>query len=189
MFIQRQRIRLLCAVLILGMLVSVSLGESVASEPETDTKILLTSRFILWDSNEKMIDPIFDIHILYFNSTFNNTGYYQIRINEYQYNGTVMNYTLVHIVLNNTEMINQLSVSINNHTVYTVNNIIVITGMSQNSIRRIVSDWLISLNPLEWKAKEWNIFFAVIVASLLTVPLALRYARVYNKRKGVTVVK
>jgi hypothetical protein len=171
------------------MLVSVSFGESVASDSDSDTKILLTSRFILWDTNEKMIDPEFKIHIVYQNETYNNTGYYKITINQDTYNGTVNNFTTVHILLNNTEVINQLSVSINNHTVYTVNYIVVISGVSKSNVRRSVSEWLISLNPLEWRSKEWNIFFAVIVASFITVPLALRYAKVYRKRKGVVEVK
>ena len=174
--------------LALGFLV-IGCNWSIASQPITETKILLTSRFILWDANEKMIDTNFDIHILYFNSTNNNTANYEINIDNNIYTGIVVNYTYIHIQLNNTEKINSIIININNNTVFSEKNIHVISGISFDSVRRAVSEFLISLNPFEWSAKEWNIFFSVIVASLIMLPISLRLVKYYKKKHGVRVIK
>lgn len=183
-----RRLNLYFVGLAIGLLVIGSFG-SIASESNTDTKILLTSRFILWDTNEKMIDPNFDIHILYFNYTNNNTANYEIIIDNEKWDGIVINYTTVHIYINNSDKINSIIININNNTVYTVNDIVVITGLSGNNVFRAVSEFLISLNPFEWSSKEWNIFFGVVIASLLTLPISLRFVKYYKKKFGVTVIK
>ena len=183
-----RRLNLYFVGLAIGLLVIGSFG-SIASEPITDTKILLTSRFILWDEEEKMIDNNFEIHILYFNYTNNNTGNYEITIDNEKFEGIVINYTSIPIYINNSDKINSIIIKVNNNTVYTVSNIYIIKGVSGKSVWKGISEFLISLNPFEWSAKEWNIFFSVVIASLISLPISLRFVKYYKKKHGVRVIK
>jgi len=165
------------------------IGESIASNPIAETKIYFTSRFILWDENEKMIDNHFQIHIHFKNETLNDTAYYNIRIDDLIYNGTFQYYESISINITDKQILSMIDISINNRSIYTVYGVTVISGVTKSNIERSISEFLISLNPLEWKEKEWNIFFAVIVASILTIPIALRFVKYFRAKRGVSEVK
>ena len=188
MYIWRQPVFILGVVLVIGFSFLGFSGVAV-SEPIDDSKIILTSRFLLWDTNEKMIDSDFHIHMFYYNYTYNDTVSYDIRLNQLTYNGTFQYYKDIHIDLNNTERITNLKITFNNETVFDEYDIMVVNQITGSSIQKAISEWLISLNPAEWTAKEWNIFFGVIVASLISIPISLRFIKIYRKRKGVTVVE
>jgi len=177
-------------VILIGMLVLGSINfNTIADNPDSNTKIILSSRFILWDINEKMIDNDFDINIFYFNKTNNNTAYYNIKVDELNFNGTFENFISISINLTNKEIINIIEVSINNITVFNQHYIIVMEGITGSSVKRGISEFLISLNPFEWQAKEYNIFGSVLVASLIGVFISLKTVKYYRNKKGVSEVK
>ena len=162
--------------------------ESVASNPVADTEILLTSRFILWDEFEKMIDNDFKIHIIFENETSNHTAYYEVLINDLNYSGMVEHYTVIDVSLNNTE-IASIIINIDNITIYQVYDLIIIEGFTGGHVKRGLDEWLISLNPLEWSNFQWNIFFSVVSAFIVSIFVSLKLVKYYRKRKKVTVVK
>lgn len=188
MYKWRLPVIVLSVVLVMGLLL-VGFSGMVASEPINDSKIILTSRFILWDSQEKMIDKSFVIHIVYHNYSNNHTATYNIDIDELHYNNSFTYYTTIPINLTNKEIINSIVIQVNNITVFNEHYIIIMEGITGNSVKRGISEFLISLNPFEWQAKEYNIFFGVIVASLISVFIALKSVKHYRKKKGVSEVK
>ena len=165
------------------------LGINVNANPISDSKVILTSRFILWDKYEKMIDNNFTLHLFYNNNTINNTAYYNITLDEYYYSGFIDTYKSFDFNFSNREIIMKITVKIENQTVFSANEIIIVEGITQSHVKRGISEFLISLNPLEWKSKEWNIFYAVIIASLISIVIALRMVRYYKIKKGVTEIK
>lgn len=188
----RQSVKQLVMVMLIGLLVFSSINFSfnaIADNLDSDTKIILSSRFILWDKNEKMIDNNFNINIIYYNITNNHTTNYDISVDELKYNGTFQYFISIPINLTNKEVINSIIVIVNNKTVFNINYIIIMRGITGNSVKRGISEFLISLNPFEWEAKEYNIFFGVIVASLISVFISLRTVKHYRKKKGVSEVK
>lgn len=193
MFINgRWRVKTLCVrvvglILIFGLLASVLGGRAIA-QSDVSTKVILESRFILWDTNEKMIDPHFYINIFYYNWSDNSTAWYlvnvdgDVRVGAFQYETTLEYY------LNNTEMISSISVMVNNKTVMTANTIFITEGITQAGIHRVTRPFTINLTPWEWNAMEWNIFYAIVTASLLSIIMAYRGVRYYRRKKGITEI-
>ena len=162
---------------------------AIADNLNSDTKIILSSRFILWDETEKMIDNDFNINIFYYNEPNNHTAFYNIYVDELNYNGTFQYFTFISVNLTNKDIINSLIVKVNNETVFNENYIIIMTGITGNSVKRGIEEFLISLNPFEWEEMEYNIFFGVIIASLISVFISLRTVKYYRVKKGVREVK
>lgn len=188
MYNRRLPVIVLSVVLVMG-LSFLGFSGMVASEPNSDSKIILTSRFILWDLHEKMIDDSFVIHIIYQNYSNNHTTTYSIDIDELHYNNSFQYYTTVPINLTNKEIINSIVIQVNNITVLNERTIIIMSGITGNAVIRGISEFLISLNPFEWQAKEYNIFFGVLVASLISIFISLKTVKHYRKKKGVSEVK
>ena len=176
-------------VLVLVLLVSGLPGRAIGDGLDPNTKIIITSRFVLWDSTEKMIDPIFTIHMFYFNITNNHTAFYVIRINENTYPGIFQVNKSIDFNINYTDVILLIQVDINNETVLSASNIYVTDGITQGGIRRIREPFGITLTPWEWSAKEWNIFFGIFSASLLSILVGYRMVTKYRKHRGVIEIK
>lgn len=186
----RQSVKQLGIVMLIGLLVLGSINfNAIADNPNSNTKIILSSRFILWDENEKMIDNDFNINIFYYNITNNHTANYNIKVDELKYNGTFQYFISIPINLTNKEIINSIIVIVNNKTVFNANTILIMEGITGSSVKRGIDEFLISLNPLKWKEMEVNIFAGVIVASLISVFIALRTVKYYRVKLGVREVK
>lgn len=188
----RQSYKLYVMVILIGLLVLGSINFSfnaIADNPNSDTKIILSSRFILWDANEKMIDNNFHINIYYYNISNNHTANYNIYVDELNFNGTFQYFKSIPINLTNKEIINSIVVKINNETVFNANYILIMEGITGRSVRRGFDEFLISLNPLDWEAKEYNIFFGVIVASIISIFIALKTVKHYRVKRGVREVE
>ena len=112
-----------------------------------------------------------------------------INVDELNYNGTFQYFISIPINLTNKEIINIIIVIINNKTVFNVNTIIIMERITGKSIKRGLDEFLISLNPFQWQEMEYNIFFGVIVASLISVFIALRTVKYYRVKLGVREVK
>jgi hypothetical protein len=162
---------------------------AVAELPDSDTKVYLTSRFILWDKYEKMIDDRFDIHIHYYNDSDNYTFYYEIIVDNNIKSGYSSYYKSMNINVNDSDYINNLEVKINNETVFSGYDIVVITDIKQDQIERVDDSWLISLNPMEWRNKEWKIFFAVICSGIVSMVISFTTVKAYRKFKGVKKIE
>lgn len=190
MYRVRQSCKLFVMVMLIGLLVLGSINfNAIADNPDSNTKIILSSRFILWDEKEKMIDNDFNINIYHYNITNNHTANYNIYVDELHYNGTFQYFISIPINLTNKEIINNIRILINNLTVFNVNYILIMEGITGKSVKRGIDEFLISLNPFEWEAKEYNIFFGVIVASLISVFIALKTVKYYRVKRGVREVE
>jgi hypothetical protein len=192
---QRRKLKNRNHILILGTLLMIILAigynnlKSVAGQSIVDSQILITSRFILWDENEKMIDTKFNINIIYLNQINNNTAYYNITIDNDYYSGIVDKFISIPINASNKSNIGLIMIKVNNETVFTENNIQVLTGVSGKSVSRGLSEYLISLNPFEWRTKEFSIFYGLLVSFFLSIFFAYNLAKYYKKRKGVSEIK
>lgn len=189
MYRGRQSVKQLGMVMLIGLLVLGSINfNAIADNPDSNTKIILSSRFILWDETEKMIDNDFNINIFYYNITNNHTANYNINVDELKYNGTFQYFISIPINLTNKEVINSIIVIVNNRTVFNENYILIMDSITGKSIKRGIDEFLISLNPFEWQEMEYNIFFGVIIASLISVFIALRTVKYYRVKRGVREV-
>lgn len=149
----------------------------------------IESRFMLWDSNEKMLDENFNIHIFYINETNNNTFHYYIRIDNDIYTNVTTYHYNVSIHKNSRDIINVLEIRINNETILFANNIKILSGVSESGIRRSVSDYLISLSPFEISSKLKNVFYSSIVGAILGLFLAFRIIKKYRAKYGMIIIE
>jgi len=159
-----------------------------AENPNTSTHIFIESRFKLWDSNEKMIDENFQIHIVYTNISHNNTFSYYIQINNEIYNGTTNYYYFLDIHLNNGENINTLLIKINNETALHETNIKIIGGVSGSGIKRSIEPFTISLSPFQWNLAERNIFYSVIIGAIISIFFGFRIVKFYRAKNGIHII-
>lgn len=192
MFIrQRQHKGILVILLVVmgGLQVSVLSHYAVADDIATGSYTFITSRFILWDTTEKMIDPTFNINMVYINNSNNHTAYYEIKINDMEYNGSFEMFYTQNITLNNTENIMLFEVKINNITTISAEDINVIKGVNKRGISRSRQPFTINLSPFEWEAMEWNIFLSICTASLISIFIGYRLVLRYRKIRGVREVK
>lgn len=164
-------------------------GFSANAKPITISNFYIESRFILWDDNEKMIDNDFTIHLYYINESNNNTGFYKVIINNDIYNDTFNTYSFINIHMNNNDIINIFKIEINNETLLDIKNIQIISGIDGHGIKRTVSQYVISLSPFEWTAKERNIFLSFIVSTIISMVMAFRLLKYYRKKNGVKIIK
>lgn len=133
-----------------------------------------------------MLDPDFSIHLFYINQTNNNTASYSIMMDgqtvsqgAFRFNKTV------DLHLNNTDMIGLLTVTVNNATVLSASTIFITEGITQAGIRRVSEPYTIKLLPWQWSGLQWNIFYGVVTASLLSLVMGYRLVRWYRKQRGV----
>jgi len=175
--------------LAIGMLLSGLGGVAVAAEPGGDPTVWLNSRFILWDNYEKMIDSNFTIVLSLVNESRNHTGYYEIQVDNLYYNGTFQYLETFPFDLENVTSIGLMLVRVDNETLISAQNVIVRNGVTTNQIYNPGDPWLVSLNPMEWRAKEWNIFFSVVTAALVSVIIAYRLVTKYRRYSGHRVIE
>lgn len=192
MFIRNQQHKqqryFLIGMLVLGMLVS-GVPYAVGELPDNDTNINLTSRFILWDTNEKMIDNKFSIEITNFNISNNFNFSYRITVNDNVRSGTDQYYHIEDYNINDTDIINNIEIIVNNVSVFNAHNIVIITDFSGNRISPKPYDYSDWINPFTWNRQKWQIFFAVITGSIISILISFRIVKRYRKYKGVKEIK
>lgn len=176
-------ILMLVAVSIFGNFVSAQANPNIAT-----STIFIDSRFKLWDTNEKMLDAQFNITIVYFNSSSNNSAYYKIDVDNNISEGYFKNSTKKQYFINQT-MIHYLKIFINNKTVYETTNIIITNQISKSLIDYANNQWTINLSPFEWTQKERNIFSAAVIGALMCLLIAYRITTKYKKSKGIQTFK
>ena len=188
------RLKIVMLLIVFLMIVSGFNSSSVVSQdileyPEAIT--IISSRFMLWDSNEKLIDPQFSINMFNLNQSVNSTVYYEITINDNITIGTFnINHTINYDVSDtDTEIIFIMTVKLNNITSLEADNIIIIDGFNSSGISSNREPFLVSFTPWGWSAKEWNIFFAVIVGGLVSSLVSFRLVKRYRKYSGFKVIK
>ena len=149
-----------------------------------DTSIFFQSRFILWDSGEKMIDNDFNITFVTYNS---NIHKYLINIDEITYNGTYVNYTTVEITFNYSQ-INILTIDIDDIQVFSTTDIRVTSGVTRSRIDNFIEPHIIKFLPFELTKFEWNLVYSGIVGAILCLPTAYFVVKWYRKRRGAQKV-
>lgn len=187
MVIFRRHAQIYKILVIVGALLLTGLFSScaVADDSDNNAYAIITSRFILWDSNEKLLDPHFSIHVFDFNTSVNHTSFYGILINENEYNNSFINHAKINFNMTGIEEIYKLTIAINNKTVMTALDIDIVGGVSENQVKQPYEPFTINLSPLEWSAKEWNIFLAIVGATILGMIFAYRRVKNYRKYRGV----
>lgn len=188
MTISKKRQPIYIKILVITIIINMGLlglmnFRAVAVVPNSPTTFL-TSKFYFNDGKEILIDKNFTIHMLNY-----NYSYYEIEIDELYFNGTFFNYETKNIILENRELILRIIVKINNETSLTYTNIIIMEGLSASGIQRSTSPFTINLSPFEWNKKEWNIFWAVITASLIGILISYRLVLRYRKVRGIRELK
>lgn len=185
---RQQLIGVLSVALVLGSAFIVGLADGQTMESEGTAKAFITSRFILWDTNEKMIDTDFYIDMIYFNSSDNHSANFEIILAENYYYGTFIYNRTMNFTLTDGTVFN-LEVNINNETVLSGQHIIVVSGVNEGGIRIGHDPFTINLLPSQWRELEWNIFFSSITAFIIGVPISYRLVKRYRRVKGVREVK
>lgn len=159
------------------------------SPPSPDTIILIDSQFKLWNVREKSLDKNFTIHIWLPSALNNSTNNYIIRVDNNYTNGSFSNYMSKQYLLVNKTRIEVLEVYVNNQSCLIATGIRIMTGVSQSQIDAGQSPFTISLLPSEWKAKEWRIFFAIVVCAVLCSFISYRMVMRYRKARGVIEIR
>ena len=80
-------------------------------------------------------------------------------------------------------------IKIDNKTVVNEKNINVISGITSGEIRKGVSQFTINLSPLEWNSKQWNIFYSLIISSLISMFISYRGLKYYRKKNGIRKIE
>lgn len=177
-------IKLLSFALILMLAIGLMPMRAIAN-PMASSYSFIESRFILWDSSEKMLDNEFSIIMIDFNSSVNHSSSYEITINENVYNGSFNQFYRENITLNNTEFIYLLEVKINGNTTLRAEDIIIMSGVDGSTIHIGSQPFGITFSPSEWRAIEWSIFFALMLSGFLSIWLAYRVVKFKRIHGGV----
>lgn len=156
---------------------------AVAGTPDPAAHI--SSRFMLWDSNEKMLDPAFMIIL----TSNDNNSSYQITINNDVYSGNFSYNEVVNFTYTEGEIMAVLKVEIDGQLLIDESNIMIYSNIDSGVISTGRSKYTVSLSPFEWTKKEWSIFWAVIAASIYSVFVSLRLVKRYKRYRGVIEVK
>ena len=193
-----KRRQLMCAssgqwkILILAISIGIIIllpGMVVAQEEPglpIDTTVFVQSRFILWDTTEKMIDKNFNITLISWNitNTYNN---YSIQVGNMNYNGTFINHYILNITFNNS-IINVLKVTINEKICLYANNVRVVSGVSHAAITNLVETYKIEFLPFELTKFEWNLIWSGVVGVIICLPTAYFTVKYYRKYRGAREV-
>lgn len=163
-------------------------GQTVINAP--DTLYFIQSRFMLWDTYEKMIDSNFTITLVNTNLTSVNNSY-KILLNDLAYEGVFNQSVSVNFDLNASySKIHSMSLFVNDVKLAEFYDIVISRGINQNTINQgSALANLISMSPLEWSQAEWSVFFAVVCGGLFAVLIAYRLVTKYRTARGVRVIK
>jgi hypothetical protein len=160
-----------------------------AAQLDKPAKSIITARFILWDTQEKMIDNDFQIHLFTYNASSNYSSSYVIKINEQVMTGNFTFNTTVDISLTNTEIISLFQIYIDDVLIMQAENIIVIKGITGAGIKQSATAFLIELNPLEWSRQKWSIFWAMMTAFIFAIYPSYKIVKAYRRHRGVQEIK
>ena len=178
--------RQIITVIMIFALSGVMSSYAISGQSTPDNFIFIQSRFMLWDTYEKMMDNNFNITLInYENSTMNNS--YEIYINKDIYYGNFTGFIILPFMRNESSI--SIIVKMNNDTKMIESNIRIVKGITPNAIDRIDTSPFITINPLEWGKRQWNIFFAVVFSALVSVLIAYLIVVRYRKFKGVMEIK
>lgn len=175
---------------IMGMGISnLFLGVSAQSYITDSPHIFIESRFKLWDLNEKMLDKDFNITILYYNQSNNNSFNYKITLDENIYTGNSTYYYSQNFTIDNTDILFKMEIEINNITYLSETGILITSGITQSKIQNSGEPFTINLNPAEWSKKEWNIFFSLMFAGILGMIISYKLVKRIRKKHGVKTIQ
>lgn len=177
-------------ILLIAIMLAIALiGQAVAGQTTGEAStFFIQSRFMLWDSAEKMLDPSFTVHI--WAENYSSMNFYNITLDHVHTTGTFSRNVSVPFNLVNTSRIAIFTIAVNNVTLMTANNVVISGGVSKQTISTGSSLLnLISMSPFEWTQAEWNIFFTVFLGGCLAVVIAYRSVKKYKVFKGVKVIK
>lgn len=177
-----QIITIALTIMVFAMPFQFAISETV----DANTIVFIESRFRLWDANEKMLDNSFNITVI---DLRNNTTikYLEIDINGDIYYSNFTQYSITEISTNDS-MIN-IVIRINNETVFVESNIKIIRGVTGNTISTGQKPFVISLSPLEWNSRQWNIFFAVVISAIISIGISYIIVMRYRRIKGAIEIK
>ena len=162
-------------------------SQDILESPEAIA--IISSRFMLWDISEKMLDPQFTINMFNLNQSVNSSVYYEITINNNMRNGTFYSNHTINYDINYTEIIFLMTIKLNNITTLEAENIRLIDGLDGTHISTSREPFFLSFTPWEWTAKERNIFFAVLISGLVSSLVSFRLVKRYRKYSGYKVIK
>ena len=177
--------KILTLVIMLSIGFNMVMVMGVAGQPidSTHSFIFIESRFILWDEYEKMLDSNFIINIIYLNSTDNNTASYHVTVDGQEWSGTLQTNVSINVTVTQ-EVISLIEVKVNNETQLKVHGVIIMEGVSGSGIRRGRTLHFIEMLPTEWKAYQWNEFFAVSTGVLLAIVFGYRLMKRFRMKQG-----
>jgi len=188
---RKQRIYLIITIMvIMGMGISniffvVSAQINFADSPQ----IYIDSRLKLWDSSEKMLDKKFNITIINFNESTNNTFNYYIKVNNLEYFGISNLSYLQNFTIINTDILHTFIIKVNNKTYIDESGIVITSGITQDSIIDAGKPFTLNLKPSEWTKKEWNIFFALVFSGIIGMVITYRLIKRIRKKNGVNTIQ
>lgn len=155
----------------------------------------IETRFMLWDSQEKILDTDFTIHI-YSNILLNDSiihsndsilHSYRITIDNDVQEGNFTFHESFNYSFSNNHRIMIFKIEIDNIVLVEENEILILGGISESGIRRSTSSFTISLSPFEWNNLERNIVLSVITASLFSILMGYRGLKYIRKKAGVKI--
>lgn len=169
-----------------GFMVS---GQTLHDNSDATIFIDLESNFKLWNQDEKMLNPDFNITLVYYNIDNNHSCYYEIIIDDTISNG-MMNFSQFHnYSIIDRQNIGLMEIRINNETIFNARNIILVDGINADTISSASKPFTINLKPSEWTEKEWNIFWSLVVSSLFALAISYLSVRHYRKKHGMVEIK
>lgn len=176
--------------IIIALIISAVLLSNVQfaiSEPVDNNTILIfiESRFRLWDENEKMMDNNFTISFFAINQSVNNT--YKITINQDIITGNFTGYYTRQFETNDSVI--SIHIEINDIPLLTISNIKIVSNITAGGISQIGEPFKISLSPFDWNKKQWNIFYSVVIAAVISVIVSYLLIMRYRKINGVMEIK
>ena len=148
------------------------------------TKIFIQSRFLLWDTHEKMIDGEFNITLISYD---NQTHLYNIKLDEISYNGSYTYFTVIDIKYNYS-VINTLIVFIDGNRSFEAYDIQIAEGISRGFISNLIETIKIEFLPIELTRFEWNLVISGIVGALICLPVSYFTVKYYRKYRGAKEV-
>lgn len=151
------------------------------------TQYHIESDFILWKPAEKMLGTEFTIHLYYINNETNNTNSYTITINnEIRQSNFTYYINETYTFPDNTNLF-IFKIEIGNKTLLSEKDILIMGSVTGISVKRGLSGNLISLNPLEWNAKERNVASGVVSSAILCMFISFVYLKYWRAKFGIKI--
>ena len=149
-----------------------------------DTKIFIQSRFILWDTHEKMIDGDFNVTCISYD---NQTHSYTVNVDDLSYNGSYQYFTVIDVHFNYST-INILEVIIDGNRSFGAYDIQVTKGLNRGIISDLIETIKIEFLPFELTRFEWNLVISGVVGAIICLPVSYFTVKYYRKYRGAKEV-